>query len=162
MGFDGFALGGLSVGEPIPDMYRVLDEFAHELPADRPRYLMGVGTPADLARGIAAGVDMFDCVMPTRNARNGYLFVSAGTEAEPATGKVVISNAKHKADLGPVDPECPCTTCRQHSRAYLRHLFMAREILYSRLATLHNLTYYARWVGRLRARILAEGQPASG
>jgi len=149
--FDGFAIGGLSVGEPIPEMYRVLDGFAHTLPFDRPRYLMGVGTPADLAHGIAAGVDMFDCVMPTRNARNGYLFTSAG--------KVTISNAKYKTDPGPIDPECPCDTCRTHSRSYLRHLHMAGEILYNRLATLHNLTFYARHVRRIRDRILAEGAP---
>ncbi len=149
IGFDGYAIGGLSVGEPIPEMYRVLDGFAHTLPADRPRYLMGVGTPADLAHGVAAGVDMFDCVMPTRNARNGYLFTSAG--------KVTISNAKYRMDFGPADPECPCETCQTHSRSYLRHLHMAGEVLYSRLATLHNLTYYAGHMRRLREQILAEG-----
>ena len=149
--FDGHALGGLSVGEPIPEMYRVLDEFAHELPFAKPRYLMGVGTPADLARGVAAGVDMFDCVMPTRNARNGYLFTSEG--------KITISNARFRADAGPIDPACPCDTCRNHSRGYLRHLHMAGEILYSRLATLHNLTFYARHMRALRDRILAEGDP---
>ena len=149
--FDGIAIGGLSVGEPIAEMHRVLDAFAHELPAERPRYLMGVGTPLDLERGVAAGVDMFDCVMPTRNARNGYLFTSQG--------KVTISNARFKTDLGPVDPACPCTTCRDHSRAYLRHLHMAGEITYTRLATLHNLTFYARHLRSLRDRILAEGRP---
>jgi queuine tRNA-ribosyltransferase len=147
--FDGHALGGLAVGENIEDTYRILDEVAHTLPADRPRYLMGVGTPADLERGIAAGVDMFDCVMPTRNARNGYLFTS--------TGKVNIANAQYRTDLAAVDAACPCTTCKTHSRAYLRHLYLAKEILYSRLATLHNLTFYARHVRRLRDRILAEG-----
>lgn len=141
-GFDGYALGGFSVGEPTPVMYELLDEIADELPADRPRYLMGVGTPDDLVRAVAAGVDMFDCVMPTRNARNGRLFTSAGP--------VVISNARHRADTGPLDPTCPCETCRTVSRAYLRHLFMAREILYSRLATLHNLTFYARLMEGLR------------
>ncbi len=151
IGFDGHALGGLSVGEPIAEMYRVLAEFAHELPADRPRYLMGVGTPADLEAGIAAGVDMFDCVMPTRNARNGNL--------SPSGGRVVISNAKHKTDVGPLDPACPCTTCTRHSRAYLRHLHVAKEILGARLNTLHNLTFYARHVRALRERILADGQP---
>jgi queuine tRNA-ribosyltransferase len=130
----------------------VLDEVAHTLPAERPRYLMGVGTPADLERGIAAGIDMFDCVMPTRNARNGYLFTSAG--------RVNIPNARNRTDLGPVDPECPCATCRTHSRAYLRHLYAAKEILFARLATLHNLTFYARHVRRLRDRILADGQRA--
>ena len=147
--FDGHALGGLAVGENLEDTYRVLDEVAHELPAERPRYLMGVGTPADLERGIAAGIDMFDCVMPTRNARNGYLFST--------TGRVNIPNAANRTDLGPVDPECPCSTCRVHSRAYLRHLYLAKEILYARLATLHNLTFYARHVRRLRNRILDEG-----
>jgi len=155
--FDGIALGGLSVGEPIAEMHRILDAFAHELPAARPRYLMGVGTPLDLERGVAAGVDMFDCVMPTRNARNGFLFVSK--DADPR-GKVTISNARYKTDLGPVDPACPCATCANHSRAYLRHLHMANEVLYLRLATLHNLTFYARHMRALRDRILLEGTPA--
>jgi len=150
--FDGLAIGGLAVGESLDDTYRILDAFAHELPADKPRYVMGVGTPTDLARGVAAGVDMFDCVMPTRNARNGYLFTS--------TGKVVISNAKYRLDTGPIDAECPCDTCRTTSRAYLRHLHMAREILYNRLATLHNLTFYARTMRALRDRILADGSKA--
>ncbi len=144
---DGWALGGLSVGEAPAEMYRVLDGFASELPEDRPRYLMGVGTPTDLERGVAAGIDMFDCVLPTRNARNGLLFTSAG--------KVVISNARHRADTGPLDPECPCETCQTVSRSYLRHLYQAREMLYGRLATLHNLTYYARLMRRLRADIIA-------
>jgi len=151
MGFDGHALGGLSVGEKIESMYQVFDDFAHTLPFEKPRYVMGVGTPPDLERGILAGVDMFDCVMPTRNARNGYLFTSQG--------KVVISNARHRLDTGPLDPDCPCQTCATVSRSYLRHLCMAQEILYNRLATLHNLTFYARHVQRLRERILAEGQP---
>ncbi len=151
--FDGHALGGLAVGENLDDTYRVLDECAHTLPAERPRYLMGVGTPQDLERGIGAGIDMFDCVMPTRNARNGYLFSSAG--------RLNIPNAQYRTDLAPIDAECPCTTCRGgYSRAYLRHLYLAKEILYSRLATLHNLTFYARHVRRLRERILAEGQRA--
>jgi queuine tRNA-ribosyltransferase len=150
--FDGHALGGLAVGESVDETYRILDEVAHLLPADRPRYLMGVGTPQDIERGILAGVDMFDCVMPTRNARNGYLFATGG--------RVNIPNASNRLDLGPIDPECPCATCRTHSRAYLRHLYLAKEILYSRLATLHNLTFYARHVRRLRERILAEGRRA--
>jgi queuine tRNA-ribosyltransferase len=150
--FDGHALGGLAVGESVDDTYRILDEVAHQLPPDRPRYLMGVGTPADLERGIAAGVDMFDCVMPTRNARNGYLFA--------AGGRVNIPNAANRLDLGPIDPECPCPTCRTHSRAYLRHLYLAKEILYARLATMHNLAFYARHVRRLRERILSEGRRA--
>jgi queuine tRNA-ribosyltransferase len=150
--FDGHALGGLAVGENLADTYRILDEVAHLLPAERPRYLMGVGTPADLERGILAGIDMFDCVMPTRNARNGYLFT--------AGERVNIPNAANRLDLGPVDPTCPCATCKTHSRAYLRHLYMAKEILYSRLATLHNLTFYARHVARLRERIVVEGTRA--
>jgi len=146
MPFAGFAMGGFSVGEPIADMYAALDSFADELPADKPRYLMGVGTPEDITRAVAAGVDMFDCVMPTRNARNGQLFTSEG--------KLVISHARHRMATGPVDPECPCETCTRYSRAYLRHLFFAKEILYSRLATLHNLTHYMRLVRRLRAELL--------
>jgi queuine tRNA-ribosyltransferase len=152
--FDGLALGGFSVGEPIEAMAETLHACAHELPDDRPRYLMGVGTPDDIRRAVAAGVDMFDCVMPTRNARNGQLFTSEG--------KLVISHAKHRMDTGPVDPECPCETCARHSRAYLRHLFLAREILYSRLATLHNLTYYLRLVRKLRAEIVDGSLDARG
>lgn len=144
--FDGYAIGGLSVGEEIPEMYRVLDAFAHQLPAERPRYLMGVGTTADLEHGVAAGVDMFDCVFPTRNARNGNLYTSQG--------RVAIRNAKYRRDTGPLDPECPCETCTTVSRAYLRHLYSAKEILYNRLATLHNLTFYARTMRRLRERII--------
>jgi queuine tRNA-ribosyltransferase len=144
--FPGFALGGFSVGEPIAEMYATLDVVADELPAAKPRYLMGVGTPEDIERAVAAGIDMFDCVMPTRNARNGQLFTSQG--------KVVISHAAHRIDTGPIDPECPCETCTRYSRAYLRHLYLAKEILYSRLATLHNLTFYLRLVRRLRAAIL--------
>jgi len=147
--FDGYALGGLAVGENIDDTYRVLDEVAHVMPTQRPRYLMGVGTPGDLEKAIGAGIDMFDCVMPTRNARNGYLFTSSQ--------RVNIPNNANRLDFGPVDPECPCATCRTHSRAYLRHLYLAKEILYARLATLHNLTFYARHVRRLRERILADG-----
>jgi queuine tRNA-ribosyltransferase len=145
--FDGVALGGFSVGEPIAAMYETLAAVAPELPEDKPRYLMGVGTPEDIERAVASGVDMFDCVMPTRNARNGQLFTSQG--------KIVISHAKYRLDPGPLDPECPCDSCTQTSRAYLRHLFMSREILYSRLATLHNVTYYLRWLRQLRREILA-------
>ena len=147
--FDGYALGGLSVGEDIEVMYDVLDGFAAELPGDRPRYLMGVGTPADLGRGVAAGIDMFDCVMPTRNARNGSLFTSEG--------RLTISNACHKSDTRPIEAECPCDTCQTVSRAYLRHLYIAKEILYNRLATLHNLTFYAGHMARLRESILGAG-----
>ena len=151
LAFDGIALGGLAVGESVDETYHVLDAFTPSLPADRPRYLMGVGTPADLARAVAAGVDMFDCVMPTRNARNGNLFTSQG--------RVVISNAAHRLDTGPLDPECPCETCGTTSRAYLRHLHMAKEILYHRLATLHNLTFYARTMRAMRERILRGEAP---
>jgi queuine tRNA-ribosyltransferase len=144
--FDGFALGGLSVGEPVPVMYQVLDAVADELPRARVRYLMGVGTPADLLAGIAAGVDLFDCVLPTRNARNGQLFTSRG--------KLVIRHARHRLDVGPVDPACGCETCRTFSRSYLRHLHQCQEILFSRAATLHNLTYYLKLVEGARAAIL--------
>ncbi len=148
IGFDGYAIGGLSVGEPPSDMYRVLEGVAHRLPPSRPRYLMGVGTPTDLYRGVNSGVDMFDCVMPTRNARTGTLFTTAG--------KVQIRNAKYKRDTGPLDSTCPCYTCTSFSRSYLRHLFKAGELLFSRLATLHNLSYYARFMGSMREAILED------
>ncbi len=148
MPFNGYALGGLSVGESTEDMYRVLNAVAHEMPESTPRYLMGVGTPDDLSAGVAAGIDMFDCVMPTRNARNGNLFTSQG--------RVVIRNAKYRRDTNPLDPDCPCETCNTVSRAYLRHLHNAKEVLFSRLATLHNLTYYARHMERLREQIIEE------
>jgi queuine tRNA-ribosyltransferase len=147
--FDGFALGGFSVGEPIPVMYQCLAEVAHRLPADRPRYLMGVGTPADLVTGIAAGIDMFDCVMPTRHARNGMLFTSEG--------KVVISHSKYRDDTSPLDPRCSCETCTGYTRSYLRHLHQCKEILFSRLATLHNLHHYLDLVRRAR-RAIFEGR----
>jgi queuine tRNA-ribosyltransferase len=148
---DGLALGGFSVGEPPPAMHAALREVAHRLDPMRPRYLMGVGTPLDLIVAIGAGVDLFDCVMPTRNARNGNLFT--------ADGRVVIGNARYRSDFGPLDPTCPCTTCTGHSRAYLRHLHVAKEILGARLATLHNLTHYARHVRALRQRIVTDGSP---
>lgn len=132
--FDGFAIGGLSVGEPAAVMYDILDRSTPLLPADRPRYLMGVGTPRNLLEGIARGVDMFDCVMPTRHARNGYLFTRKG--------RIVIKQAHYLHDHGPLDPECSCYTCRNFSRAYLRHLFMAKELLAMRLNTIHNLHFY--------------------
>ena len=146
VGFDGYALGGLSVGEPIPVMYEVLDAIAHTMPAHRPRYLMGVGTPADLLAGISAGIDQFDCVMPTRNARNGQMFTSQG--------KVVIKQASNRLDKGPVDPACDCMCCARFTRAYMRHLFQCQEILFSRLATLHNLSYYVALVKGARAAII--------
>jgi queuine tRNA-ribosyltransferase len=126
-------------------MHQVLDQVADRLPSEKARYLMGVGTPADLVRAIGAGVDMFDCVMPTRNARNGMLFTSQG--------KLTISHARYRDDLSPVDPACRCDTCRNFSRAYLRHLHQCKEILYSRLATLHNLTYYLDLVRGARRAI---------
>ena len=146
IGFDGYALGGLSVGEPPAEMYRVLDQVAHELPQQHPRYLMGVGSPTDLARGVAAGVDLFDCVMPTRNARTGSLFCKDGA--------INIRNATFRTDTRPIDSTCPCETCRTVSRSYLRHLILAKEILYNRLATLHNLTHYARTMAALRQRVI--------
>jgi queuine tRNA-ribosyltransferase len=149
--FDGFALGGLSVGETPAQMYVVLEAIAQLLPRDRPRYLMGVGTPEDLVVGIGAGIDMFDCVMPTRNARNGQLFTRRG--------RVAIGNAKHRLDASPVEDGCTCDTCQRFSRGTLRHLFLAREILYSRLATLHNLHYYLRLAREARAAVLEGRYP---
>ena len=148
--FDGHALGGLAVGESVEDTYRVLDEVAHSLPAEKPRYLMGVGTPTDLERGIAAGIDMFDCVMPTRNARNGYLFTSQG--------RVNIPNAAEPDRSGPDRPRRARARRAGRTPAPTCDIFtIAKEILYSRLATLHNLTFYARHVRAIRDRILAEG-----
>ena len=134
MNFDGYAIGGLSVGEPKDEMMKVLDFLPEQRPTDKPRYLMGVGTPLDLVEGVAMGVDMFDCVMPSRNARNGYLFTSEGV--------VKIRNAKYKIDTGPLDPNCSCNTCKNYSRSYLHHLQKTNEILGSRLNTFHNLFYY--------------------
>ncbi len=134
IGFDGYAVGGLSVGEEAALMYEVMDNTLPLLPADRPRYVMGVGTPENLIEGVSRGVDMFDCVMPTRNARNGVLFTTFG--------KVSIKQARYLADPLPVDPECGCYVCRNYSRAYLRHLYQSNEILSSVLNTHHNLHYY--------------------
>jgi queuine tRNA-ribosyltransferase len=144
--FDGLALGGLGVGEPPPVMHELLAALAPRLPGDRPRYLMGVGTPVDLLAGIAAGIDMFDCVMPTRNARNGQLFVRHG--------RLNIANAVHRDDARPVEDGCPCELCRRYSRAYLAHLFRAKELLYYRLATLHNLQHYLDLVRGARQAIV--------
>jgi queuine tRNA-ribosyltransferase len=146
IGFDAYAIGGLSVGEPIPMMYDVTEETAPLLPADRPRYLMGVGTPRDLVECVALGVDMFDCVMPTRNARNGQLFTS--------TGRLNIKNAEYADDRGPVDERCGCYTCRNFSRAYLRHLFQAGEMTAGTLNTLHNLYFYLDTMRRIREAIV--------
>lgn len=147
IGFDGYAIGGLSVGEPKADLYRVADEIATELPADKPRYLMGVGTPRDLIESIDRGVDMFDCVLPTRNARNGHLFTSLGT--------IRIRNGVHRDATAPLDPNCGCYTCTNYSRAYLHHLDKTNEILGSRLNTIHNLAYYLDLMRRARAAIMA-------
>ena len=145
IGFDGYALGGLSVGEPIEQMYDMTEATVVHLPEDHARYLMGVGTPEDLVEGVWRGVDMFDCVMPTRNARNGTLFTS--------TGKLVIKNSKHREDERPVDEHCGCYTCRNYSRAYLRHLFGCREILAYQLNTIHNLHYYLDLMQQIRQAI---------
>lgn len=142
IGFDGYAIGGLSVGEPKDEMVKILDYIAHQLPEDKPRYLMGVGKPEDLVEGVRRGVDMFDCVMPTRNARNGHLFVD--------TGVVKIRNATNKKDTRPLDETCDCYTCRNFSRAYLHHLDKCKEILGSQLNTIHNLRFYQRLMQGLR------------
>ena len=149
LGFPGYAIGGLSVGEPKADMMRVLDHVAPRLPAHAPRYLMGVGTPEDLVAGVAAGVDMFDCVMPTRNARNGWLFTRFGD--------VKIRNAKHRDDPRPLDASCACHACRHFSRAYLHHLNRVDEILGAHLSTIHNLHYYLDLMRGMREAIEAGG-----
>jgi queuine tRNA-ribosyltransferase len=146
IGFDGYAIGGLSVGESTDEMYRVVEATTPRLPDERPRYLMGVGTPLDIVEAVASGVDMFDCVLPTRNARNGQLFTSMGP--------LNIKNARYTEDDGPIDPECRCYTCRQFSRAYLRHLFLAREITSGTLNTLHNLYFYLDTLERIRKAIV--------
>jgi len=145
IGFDGYAIGGLSVGEPKEDMIRILDHTAPLIPENKPRYLMGVGKPEDLVEGVRRGIDMFDCVMPTRNARNGHLFVTNGV--------IKIRNARHKTDTGPLDPECDCYTCKNYSRAYLHHLDKCNEILGSQLNTMHNLRFYQRVMQGLRGAI---------
>jgi queuine tRNA-ribosyltransferase len=146
-GFAGYAIGGLAVGEPEEERLRMLDFVTPRLPAQRPRYLMGVGYPHDIVAAVARGVDMFDCVMPTRHARNGHLFTSAGI--------INIRNAVHQRDTGPIDPACRCSTCRRYSRAYLRHLDRCNEILGVRLATLHNLHFYLQLMRQIRAAIAA-------
>jgi len=143
--FDGYAIGGLSVGEPKEDMIRILDHTTPLIPENKPRYLMGVGKPEDLVEGVRRGIDMFDCVMPTRNARNGHLFVTDGV--------IKIRNARHKTDTGPLDPECDCYTCKNYSRAYLHHLDKCNEILGSQLNTMHNLRFYQRVMKGLRDAI---------
>ncbi len=147
IGFDGYAIGGLSVGEPKDEMLHILDHISIRMPADKPRYLMGVGRPEDIVEAVLRGVDMFDCVMPTRNARNGHLFTRFGD--------IKIRNAKYQYDTRPLDDSCGCYTCRHYSRAYLRHLDKTGEILGSRLNTLHNLYYYQELMRELRAAIEA-------
>lgn len=145
MDFDGFALGGLSVGEPKPEMMDLLYHSAPQLPFDKPRYLMGVGTPLDIINGINAGIDMFDCVLPTRNARNGTLYTSSG--------KINIKRREFAEDDGPLDPQCSCYACRNFSRAYLRHLYVSKELLSFRLNSIHNLTYFLDLVRGARKAI---------
>jgi queuine tRNA-ribosyltransferase len=145
IGFEGVAIGGLSVGEPKEEMLETMRFTAPQMPADRPRYLMGVGTPEDLVEGVAAGIDMFDCVMPTRNARNGTLFTSQG--------KIAIKNARFAADEGPLDPNCRCTTCSTVSRAYLRHLYTNGEIAAAVYNTIHNLSFYLDLMRSIRQAI---------
>jgi queuine tRNA-ribosyltransferase len=152
IGFDGYAVGGLAVGEPAAERNAVLEALEPQLPQDRPRYLMGVGTPTDIVQAVARGIDMFDCVMPTRNARNGHLFTSRGV--------VKVRNAGHQSDTSPLDPDCSCYTCRHYSRAYLRHLDRCNEILGARLNTIHNLHYYLSLMARIRAAIEAGRYPA--
>ncbi len=143
--FPGYAIGGLSVGEEKNLMYDITAHTASLLPEDKPRYLMGVGTPEDLLQCSSMGVDMFDCVMPTRNARNGFLFIKGG--------KINIKNEQYKLDSNPIEPECSCYACKNFSKAYLRHLIMVREILAMRLLTLHNSTYYQQWMASIRKTI---------
>ena len=142
MDFPGYAIGGLAVGEPKPSMYEMIERVEPHLPQDKPRYLMGVGTPADLVEAVALGVDMFDCVMPTRHARNGWLFTS--------NGHIVIKHSRYKDDPEPIDSRCGCVVCKTYSRAYLRHLFVANEILSSVLNTIHNLFFYIDTVRKMR------------
>lgn len=145
IGFDGYALGGLAVGETKAEMHYILDEIACELPFDKPRYLMGVGTPQDLLQAVLRGVDMFDCVMPTRNARNGHLFTSQGV--------IKIRNSEYKTDTSALDPACDCYTCQNFSKSYLHHLDRCKEILGARLNTIHNLRYYQQVMSDIRAAI---------
>jgi queuine tRNA-ribosyltransferase len=152
IGFDGYAIGGVSVGEPKEDMARIVAHTAPRLPKEAPRYLMGVGTPEDIVDAVSHGIDMFDCVLPTRNARNGWLFTRSGD--------VKIKNARHREDTGPLDPLCACYTCRNFTRAYLHHLHRTNEILGARLNTIHNLHYYFELMEGLRGAIEAKGLAA--
>ncbi len=145
LGFDGYALGGLSLGEEKDTMFQIIQSVTAQLPLDRPRYLMGVGLPEDILEGVCRGVDMFDCVIPTRHGRTGWLFTSSG--------RVLIKNARYARDESPIDSECPCPVCRRYSRAYLRHLFVANEMLGVRLNTIHNLWYYGDLMAKIRNAI---------
>lgn len=142
LNLDGYAIGGLAVGEPKEEMYRIISAVEPYMPKDKPRYLMGVGTPGNILEGVSRGVDLFDCVMPSRNARHGHLFTWNGI--------INLNNAKYERDLGPVDSECHCPTCQRHSRAYLRHLFKAKEMLAMRLCVMHNLYFYNTLMERIR------------
>jgi queuine tRNA-ribosyltransferase len=148
IGFDGYAIGGLSVGEPKEEMLSVLDTLGPVLPIDKPRYLMGVGTPADLLEGVRRGIDLFDCVMPTRNARNGHIFTSRGV--------LKLRNTRHKTSTLPLDEECDCYTCENFSRAYLHHLDKCNEILGAQLNTIHNLHFYQQHMAAIREAIEGE------
>jgi queuine tRNA-ribosyltransferase len=147
IGFDGYAIGGLSVGEPKQDMITILNHTTGQMPSHKPRYLMGVGKPEDIVEAVRRGIDMFDCVMPTRNARNGHLFVHSGV--------IKIRNAKHKDDIAPLDVDCDCYTCKNYSRSYLHHLDRCNEILGARLNTMHNLHHYQKLMQGLREAIAA-------
>lgn len=148
IGFHGYAVGGLSVGEPKEEMHRIMEKIVWQLPEDKPRYLMGVGTPEDLVEGVSQGIDMFDCIMPTRNARNGWLFTRYGD--------IKIRNSKYKDDLRPLDPTCDCYACKHFSRAYLHHLQKVNEILGARLNTIHNLHYYLHLMQEIRDALDAD------
>eukprot|EP01059_Diplonema_ambulator_P000189 TRINITY_DN10161_c0_g1_i2.p3 TRINITY_DN10161_c0_g1~~TRINITY_DN10161_c0_g1_i2.p3 ORF type:complete len:367 (+),score=-67.83 TRINITY_DN10161_c0_g1_i2:2537-3637(+) len=145
IGFDGYAIGGLSVGEPPDLRQQVLEHLLPHMPKEKPRYLMGVGTPRDIVHAVLQGVDLFDCVMPTRNARNGYLFTSEGI--------VRIKNAQYRRDPSPLDPQCSCYTCQRYSKAYLHHLYRAKELLAPRLHSLHNIAFYQKLLAGLRLAI---------
>ena len=146
MDFDGYALGGLSVGEPSDVMHEIIDENAHKLPESKPRYVMGIGKPLDIAYAVRAGIDMFDCVIPTRNARNGQLFTSEGIKR--------IRNAKYTNNTSPIDPNCQCYTCKNFSISYIKHLDRCNEVLAARLMTIHNVYFYQNLMAQLRNAII--------
>ena len=152
LNFPGYAIGGLSVGEPKPLMYEILDDLVPLLPSEKPRYLMGVGAPESILEGVSRGIDMFDCVLPTRNGRNGSLFTQSG--------KISITNSKYRADLQPLEPDCQCYTCQNFTRAYLRHLYLAKEMLGPILGTIHNLHFMNRLMKRIREAILEDSLDA--